>query len=151
MPNPFDIARKTLGALGKSAGKPLAQLGEGLRGYHGTATQFEQFDPKFLGSVSDTSDAMHGFWCSSERARAEQAARDAMAASGAKVPYVKDVELNFQNPLVVPSIRGQMPEDIAALAQRARTAGHDGIIFKEGEQGGSDYLALDPSRIGRSR
>jgi len=146
------------GGIGSAAGNPPAQTlsteaqsvlaaPRGVEAYHGTATKFTNFDAYFLGSVTGTSDAAEGFWFSGSMQRAYDAARDANAMTGTNVPYVMTRRLNLQNPKIVRSIRGRDPENVAKLAQQAKRAGHDGIVFEKGEGDGPDYLVFDPTKI----
>ena len=127
--------------------KVVDKNGKPMVVYHGTDTLFDQFDSSFSGSVSDTSDARAGFWFTSSKNRAQKAAQDAMNVSGTNVPYIKSVYLNLENPKTIKSIRGLDPEEVADIAEKARKDGHDGIIFKQGEGDGSDYLVFENNKV----
>ena len=119
--------------------------------YHGTASLFTKFDPYFLGSVSESSDSKAGFWFTTSEQRAHEAARDAMQMSGTNTAYVMRVYLQMKNPKKIALIRDMDPDTLFKVAQRAKKSGHDGIIFGEGEHGGTDYLVFSPDQIRLSK
>lgn len=120
--------------------------------YHGTDARFEAFDRRFLGSVSDTSDAREGFWFSASRARALSAARDAVAANGSERPYVMSVILSVKRPKIIhQALTDLMPCESAEIARQARASGFDGVIFNAGEYGQPDFLAFESKQIRLAR
>lgn len=136
--------------------------GAPLVAYHGTvvdgttysttrdrlpAGAFTVFDENKQGSMSETSDAKAGFWFSSSLERAQAAADDAHAGNDAQSRFVYEVFLRIENPLRKKNIRKYSPEDVASMAEKAREAGRDGIIFEKGEFGPPDYLVFSPLQI----
>ena len=115
--------------------------------YHGTAEDFSAFDKAKRGTVSDTTDSMLAFYFTSSKRRSNQAAMDARYSydepSGA---LVMPVYLSMKNPLVSRAAQGT-PTATAKILERAKSAGHDGVIFKRGEMGGSDYAIFEPEQI----
>lgn len=110
---------------------------------------FDAFDKRKRGWVSDSSDAKVGFWFTTSERRALAAAREAqvMSETGQAAPYVYRVALLVENPLVLASIRDTWPADVARLARKARRDGHDGLIFRQGEDGGMDLMVFEPWQI----
>lgn len=129
--------------------------------FHGTAIQgttfdarpgelpvgaFVEFDQTLLGQVTESSDAKAGFWFSACEHRACDAAREAQTILGGS-SYVYEVFLRLQRPLVLKNVCDYDPADVLDLATEARAAGHDGLIFEEGEYGPPDFLVFDPTSI----
>lgn len=141
--------------LSKENIAPSAMEQGGVRVFHGTAVTgrsgqgFRAFDKSMLGTTTGTADSKHGFWFSTNRDRAVEAASDAkeLAASDGISAEVFEAVVTLKNPMIVPTIKGLTTQESAAIATRAKKAGHDGVIFTEGERGGSDYLVFDTSRI----
>ena len=118
--------------------------------YHGTAASFDQFNPKLLGSISEASDAKVGFWFAGNPRRAALAAYDAQDVStddsGANVMPVYLKMLNpYESYESVYELLAD-PEASAKLIRRARRAGHDGVIFHNGEMG-TNYVVFNPRQI----
>lgn len=111
------------------------------------ARAFEIFSKKMRGSVTESSDSKVGFWFSADRARADAAAADAVAVQPEASAYVYQVYLSIQNPLRVDSIKDRDPAEVARIARVAKRAGHDGLIFEDGEGEGADYLVFEPEQI----
>lgn len=116
--------------------------GRPLTVYHGTASEFDAFDPARRGEVTDTSDSKEAFWFTSSARRARVAATD---AGGDRI---LSVYLRMLNPLVVDTpLRSMQPTDSARLIRNARQRGHDGVVFSSGEFGAADYAIFDPTQI----
>lgn len=123
----------------------------------GAARPFETFDKKFLGQVTRTSDAKVGFWFTSSIDRARSAGDDAVMVESEKeeewgghnvyAPYIFAVHLRIERPMTIDTLRGRSPASVARLAKKAKEAGHDGLVFLAGEDGGSDYLVFEPEQI----
>jgi hypothetical protein len=81
--------------------------------------------------------------------RAQDAADDAKYAADddATSRYVYRVYLQIQNPLMLDNVRDYETPELAKIARKAKRDGHDGIIFAQGENGGSDYLVFEPTQI----
>lgn len=110
---------------------------------------FTIFDMERCGSVSDSSDAKEGIWFSASRERAEDAAQDAKAASDDHMTsaYVYSCVIRIEYPMVLDNIRDYTPEEVAKIARRAKAAGHDGLIFEQGESGLPDYLIFSANQV----
>ena len=128
------------------ASKIVDANGAPLVVYHGTDTGFLEFDPDMLGEVSGSSDSLEGFWFSTNRDRAKEAAADAMALSGTNMPYIMELYLSVQNPFYGGSLKGMDTEDSAKIIREAKAAGHDGVIFN-GEMEGQDIIVFEPTQI----
>ena len=136
----------------------LAPSLSSIRAFHGTVVEgrsgqgFRKFDKSKLGTASGTSDSREGFWFTTSKERAIEAASDAKerADSDGVSAEVFGVSLNLTNPLVVPTIKNLGPAEVAALARQAKRDGCDGIVFATGERGGTDYLVFDTDKISAS-
>lgn len=117
--------------------------------YHGTAADFSVFDRRLLGSTSETSDSMLGFWFAENPVRASSAAIDAaiMRNDSEEIDgaNVMPVFLSMQNPAEAVAPMGD-PEESARIIRRAKRQGFDGVIFHNGE-GGKNYLVFKPGQI----
>lgn len=130
-----------------NAGKPLVV-------YHGTSAVFDTFDKKMRGSVSESSDSKTGFFFTSSLQRAEEAARDAAwmtkpktwARPAPDAARVMRVYLKMERPLVRHDIQDD-PADTAKVIRAAKRAGHDGVVWMNGERGGRDYVVFEPSQV----
>ncbi|WP_454727730.1 MULTISPECIES: ADP-ribosyltransferase-containing protein [Cupriavidus] len=124
--------------------------GRPLPVYHGTAADVAIFDRRRLGEVTETSDAKLGFWFAAHPERANAAADDAQAmtvnAAGANVmPVLLRMEHPYEDYASVYASLSD-PEATARLIRRARRAGHDGVIFVNGE-GGTNYVVFESDQI----
>jgi len=128
------------------ASKIVDANGEPQIVYHGTDTGFLEFDPDMLGAVTGASDSLEGFWFSTDRYRAKDAAADAMALSDTNMPYIMELYLSVQNPFYGGSLKGMDTEDSAKIIREAKAAGHDGVIF-DGEMEGQDIIVFEPTQI----
>jgi GNAT superfamily N-acetyltransferase len=121
-------------------------------GFHGTASEFEQFNTSLLGSASETSDAKEGFWFSQNPLRAEMAAWDACQViegfdkqRDGERATVLECELRMDNPYVdARSLK--TPGDSAQALKRAKERGFDGVIFTNGEMG-TNFVVWNPAQI----
>jgi len=126
-----------------------------IRAFHGTIVQgrsgqvFRKFDKSKLGTASETSDSKIGFWFTTSKERAIEAASDAkeQADSDGVSAEVFEVSLHLTDPVIVPTIKDLTPAEVAVLAQQAKRNGRDGVVFAAGEHGGTDYLVFDTDNI----
>lgn len=130
-------------------------LAQPIRAFHGTVVEgrsgqgFRKFDKSKLGTASGTSDSREGFWFTTSKERAIEAASDAKegADSDGVSAEVFEVSLNLTNPLVVPTIKNLGPAEVADLARQAKRDGREGIVFAIGEGAGADYLMFGTDKI----
>ncbi|WP_432262807.1 hypothetical protein [Cupriavidus sp. TMH.W2] len=132
------------------ASEIVDETGAPLPVYHGTAADVTAFDRRRLGEVTETSDAKLGFWFAGHPARANLAAEDAQAVtaddSGANVVRAF---LRMERPYHdYGSLYETLsdPESTARTIRRARRAGHDGVIFYNGE-GGTNFVVFEAGQI----
>jgi len=120
-------------------GRPLAV-------FHGTTSDFSQFDPGKRGSVTGVSDAKKGFFF----AASGKAASEFTWASGDMTGSVMPVYLSFQDPLVV-TIPGEWaPGKYDAALDRAKAQGNDGVIVRGATTLGTVadyYIAFESTQI----
>lgn len=122
--------------------------------FHGTSAIFDTFDKKMRGFVSESSDSKVGFFFTSSLRRAEEAARDAAwitkpeewARPAPDAARVMRVYLKMERPLVRHDIQDD-PADTARVIRAAKRAGHDGVIWMNGEMGGRDYVVFEPGQV----
>jgi GNAT superfamily N-acetyltransferase len=110
---------------------------------------FTVFDRERCGSVSESSDAKSGFWFSASRERADDAAQDAKAASEDDMvsAYTYRCVIRIENPQILGNIREYEPAEVAKIARKAKAAGHDGLVFEQGEYGPPDYLVFSANQV----
>ena len=97
-----------------------------IRAFHGTIVQgrsgqvFRKFDKSKLGTASETSDSKIGFWFTTSKERAIEAASDAkeQADSDGVSAEVFEVSLHLTNPVIVPTIKDLTPAEVAVLHSR---------------------------------
>jgi hypothetical protein len=118
--------------------------------YHGSPQSFESFDPAKRESAKGSSGGM--IWLTS-RPEEAQAIAEFAPTSGTRTATVQAFSHNLKNPLVI-DLKGERlsPNDRYKAIEKAKSAGHDGIIFKNIDiiAGGkrSDYLAVfDPKHL----
>lgn len=126
------------------------ERGAPLPAFHGTAADITAFDRRRLGEVTETSDAKLGFWFAGNPDRANLAAEDAQAVtaddSGANVlPVFLRMERPYHEYGSVYETLSD-PEASARTIRRARRAGHDGVIFYNGE-GGTNFVVFEADQI----
>lgn len=120
-------------------GKPLVV-------YHGTAADFDAFDPSRTGEASDMGFYGPGSYFTSDPAAASRYAKRATWATGqdrSDGGRLVPVYLSVQNPFIT---NEEMLED--AELERIRRAGHDGIISNAAAAHGYiEYVAFRPEQI----
>jgi hypothetical protein len=129
------------------AGRPLVV-------FHGTGATFDTFDKKMRGFVTESSDSKTGFFFTSSLQRAEDAAQDAAwmtkpeawSRPAPDAARVMRVYLKMERPLVRYDMQDD-PADTARIIRAAKRAGHDGLIWMQGERGGRDYVVFEPTQI----
>lgn len=116
----------------------------GTKAYHATtAKEFEKFSEKMIGSVNGKKLQDQGFWFSSDPFQAKvYATGDPRTRAQVRV---LEALLDMQNPAVWDkSLKG-------AFIEKARKAGHDGVIFKDIDDGtgiiADQYLMFSPDKI----
>jgi hypothetical protein len=113
------------------ARKPLNSLmydESGAIRYHGTTEIFDQFDPA-------KSNGLYFF-------------SDSLDIAGIYGHRIKAADINFRNPMTVPQVAD--PAHIPALADKAKSAGHDGLVIESiNDVGGPQrqFVAFDPPRL----
>ncbi len=126
--------------FGKS--KVVDKGGQPLVLFHGTESDFEQFDPRTIGRMTGTQRS-GAFWFSNKKAAAD------WFGDGEKPPM--EVYVRMENPLVV--TRAQFEDDMSgpsSWAMEARNEGHDGLIIEDIQDGGvrsTVYAVFDPKAI----
>ena len=129
------------------AGRPLVV-------FHGTGATFDTFDKKMRGFVTESSDSKTGFFFTSSLQRAEDAAQDAAwmtkpeawSRPAPDAARVMRVYLKMERPFVRYDMQDD-PADTARIIRAAKRAGHDGLIWIQGERGGRDYVVFEPTQI----
>ena len=129
------------------AGRPLVV-------FHGTGATFDTFDKKMRGFVTESSDSKTGFFFTSSLQRAEDAAQDAAwmtkpeawSRPAPDAARVMRVYLKMERPLVRYDMQDD-PADTARIIRAAKRAGHDGLIWMQGERGERDYVVFEPTQI----
>ena len=120
--------------------KVVDEAGTPLRVYHGTKSDFTQFEVQKI-RIDD-----RGFWFSS----ADVANRfaDAERAGDTGAPNVRPAYLKLENPYYhdanSPAKPGMNMDDIFSAA---RKGGHDGIVFKSKGGKSDTYVAFSPDQI----
>ena len=127
--------------------------------FHGTDQGFETFDPTTQGQNTGAPSAKEGFFFTSKMRSAEyysrgQAPNITSAWRRAKYegtpgPSVKSVYLSLQNPLIH-DFKGKVYRETtyAELIERAKAAGHDGVIMENTYDAG-EYSKMDAILNGR--
>lgn len=130
-----------------ASGKPLVV-------YHGSGSDFDEFDPSRLGSNTGYGDAEIGFHFSDNHADADHyASMAARKATGDHMAsgVVRKFYLSLQNPLIVgmdedDGNAGEKTQDFLddknAAKSYAEEKGHDGIIYLYGTNVDSGYTAI---------
>lgn len=125
--------------------KVVDAKGEPLPVYHGTADDFEAFDPNRSGSVTAHMTANLGTFFAEDRAKAQHYAENASQGVPAD-ERVSDADLRIQKPYKM-SMKEFMgidsPEESAALRNRLKAEGYDGIQI----EGAHQWVAFDPTQI----
>jgi hypothetical protein len=127
--------------------------------YHGTDQGFETFDPAAQGGNTGAPSAKEAFFFTDRVQTAEYYSRGQspnMQASwrrakneGTPGPSIKQVYLSMQNPLVE-DFKGKVYRETtyAELIERAKAAGHDGVIMENTYDAG-EYSKTDAILMGR--
>lgn len=127
--------------------------------YHGSATNFNEFDSARLGANTGYGDALVGFHFAESEADADFYANMATNADGDPVAgVVRKFYLSLKNPLVVGVDKSdgnagertqEFLDDKVAAKQYAVANGHDGIIYLYGTNVDSGYtaIAFSPTQI----
>ncbi len=129
--------------------KAVDAKGKPLVVYHGTNSDFEAFDPASRGSQTRDADASQGYFFSASPDVASQ-----YAQLGTGPENVVPVYLSLQNPMIedaegAPYIRDYFMD----VMEQAAEAGHDGVIFKNVEDGvtaghlSETFVAFHPEQI----
>ena len=134
--------------------KVVDEAGRPLVVFHGTGATFDTFDKKMRGFVTESSDSKTGFFFTSSLQRAEDAAQDAAwmtkpeawSRPAPDAARVMRVYLKMERPLVRYDMQDD-PADTARIIRAAKRAGHDGLIWMQGERGGRDYVVFEPTQI----
>ncbi len=119
--------------------------GSPLPVYHGTAEEFEAFDPARSGSVTAHMTANLGTFFAEDRAKAQRYAENASQGVPAEERVI-DAYLSIQKPYIMSldefmAIDSQ--EESSALRKKLQSKGFDGIHFKEVGQ----WIAFQPTQI----
>ncbi|MBP0484681.1 PLxRFG domain-containing protein [Sagittula salina] len=121
-----------------SAGEPLAV-------YHGTAADFDAFDPDKLGSSTRHDAAYGGFFFSSSATVANtfaEHARGRTASERPSGPNLIPVYLSLQNPRVI-EWNDKGVTGFAGEIRKAKDAGNDGLIVRNAlDYAGSDTITI---------
>ena len=117
-----------------------------VEAWHGSDTQFDEFDPKLRGTVTGSTDSRRAHWLTGSLKRANEAAREANAVSDTNLPIVTRWRLDMRHPHVHDQpLRDLDPEESARVIALAKRRGHDAVVFPKGEdEGHPDYAVIDP-------
>jgi hypothetical protein len=139
-------------------GKPLVV-------YHGTATQFDAFDPRKVGSTMEVDD--DGFFFTNDRDLADrysdEASRVAKKRGQTPAPRTLATYVSLQNPWIIyvdtdkksaiahfEGGEGQFNRGSGYILQYARESGYDGVIIQD-KRGLADHdaliIAFNPTQI----
>lgn len=121
--------------------------------YHGTAKEFDAFDPRARGDNYDNEVSRSGFFFTDEWDKAHSVA-STYADELDTQPRVIDAYLSMQNPLEIDASNvpgyGDGPNQIADMLYDAEKAGHDGAIIRGWEDGmemATQYVVFRPEQI----
>lgn len=98
--------------------------GQPLRVYHGTASDFDTFDPSMLR-------AENAFFFVAQPYQASEYASAAKGRTGGRAPNVMPVYLSIQNPLKVTGADLKNALSYDRILAKARRDGHDGLIVTD--------------------
>jgi hypothetical protein len=114
--------------------------------YHGRGGDYIAFDRAYLGSNTGADDSLKGFWF----AQSPKAASD--FAFDHDLPNVMPVRLHMKNPYILTQSRlsKNFNGDMSSAIEHAYKKSHDGVIVRNGEGDGANYVVFDPANI-RSR
>jgi hypothetical protein len=125
-------------------------------GYHGTASKFDQFEPKApFNKLTGKSD-QQGIYFSGDKYQASSYASMAAKRLGGDVPRsVISAEITLRNPLdITPLIkngqrRGLSFGDAKRAAMTKLTPEHDGVIFHGNSMNPPEYIAFKNEQVRR--
>lgn len=90
--------------------------------YHGSATNFDEFDPKKLSTIEKDRASKAGFWFSDSKTTAKSYGKN-----------VKEASLDFKNPMSIDAngaSYGDFRQELEDAIDQAKKAGNDGLIIK---------------------
>ena len=123
--------------------KVVDEQGRPLVVYHGTKGNFDTFDAAKQGA-SDFGASGRGFYFSED---AGTAGAYATLAPSDGAPNVMPVYLAISNPLELGALLPQNEEQSRLLTDRAKAAGHDGIVMRGADGVIDEVIAFNPSQI----
>jgi hypothetical protein len=125
-----------------------------LTGYHGTATNFNEFKPNEPTTYAGTKDLAGIYFSGDERAAWGYANR-AMKNGGTDKRQVIAANIRMSNPLDITKDikngqrRGLSFGDAKRAAMQKVTPQHDGVIFRGNSANPPEYIAFSNSQISR--
>jgi len=123
-------------------------------GYHGTASQFDQFKPNE--PETPVGKDMRGIYFSGDRQAAAGYANRASRRPGAGKQSVITASLSMSNPLDITNAikngqrRGLSFGDAKRAALKGVTPQHDGVIFRGNSVNPPEYIVFNANQVKRS-
>jgi len=124
-------------------------------GYHGTASEFEDFEARTPHNKLTGKDDVKGIYFSGDHRAASGYASMRARESGSKINRVIAANLYMQNPLDITNAikrgrkKGLSFGDAKREAMKALTAEHDGVVFRGNSVNPPEYIVFHASQIHR--
>lgn len=119
--------------------------GAPMRVYHATTMEFDQF--KTTGNRTSSGERLEAAFFSDTPEYANEYA--AVKSEAGRAVSMVPVFLSIRNPMRVEAMPHQFsdPRFESDIINKARAGGHDGVVFRDSENGDMFYAAFDPKQI----